>query len=167
MFQPIVIATLRWIDLGLSKELIETIKESRKARPQLLSALRLEMTLDKQVPKGVRKNNSSFNNPSETYVKDAAFGSPREFKIMIEKGNFMPQWRVGQYHGEDDRWSRRLLFDQSPCPTCEGFRDYMAGDDTSESLEGMAKEVAAITSFVAGELPKSAGKTRATNDVPS
>jgi hypothetical protein len=152
---------LKWKSIPLPKadRVIETAKIEATAnrKPQLLGKLNLEITLNTSVANSIIGGVPPGPGPNERLLSDAAFRT-RSFTVTIEKGNFTPDHWI-EYKGSlKQRWGLRLLFDKSPYPAREGFKDLHGGP------LGLDDELAEITTFLARPLPDSETRGKAMND---
>jgi hypothetical protein len=102
--------------------------------PQLLGQLTLEITLTKRPPQYVGFQ-LPFGSPiaNEGSLKDDVF-QPKLFTVRIEQGNFIIPVRIGKRQSElarangpnrffDLRSAIRIVFDPSPYPPANGWKD--------------------------------------------
>ncbi|KAI9677317.1 MAG: hypothetical protein M1829_002660 [Trizodia sp. TS-e1964] len=146
-----------YIALALSWRLLPpappVARNASARRPQLLGQLNVEITLERKLAPGAPEQHGKYL--IEGVLCDAAF-TPKSFCIRIEKGDFIEPGAIRLEGFSLDRYSLRLLFDKSPYPPREEWKEPQCGPDSLLFWEH--------AEFVARRQPGLKGKGMAMND---
>ncbi|QIX02334.1 hypothetical protein AMS68_007851 [Peltaster fructicola] len=153
-----IISTVTLADDMINTEPFKKIQHINRLtrRPELIGALKLEITVEKVVPEKAHWPSVSELKANNTRMLSEAAYSSRQFIVIIERGNFSAV--------QDDQGWRglRMTFDKSPYPTLEGYNhDEGKGGPPRDWLYEWLNE---SNSFYAGKPAASLAHTRATED---
>ncbi|PIG85327.1 hypothetical protein AARAC_002836 [Aspergillus arachidicola] len=102
-------------------------------RPSQLTQFSVEITLTKRriTEQGDVVNRLVIN---EQLLTDAAF-LPKEYTVKLENGQFLCASDVGRRYSDSPRFRTRLVFDKSPYPPREEWRETDGGADANRFWE--------------------------------
>lgn len=135
-----------------------------RSKAQVLGKLRLEITLQKGLAKGLQSSDpDTCLRLHDQYLLPTAY-LPKTFTATLEKGNFLPASRKGR--DVMQQYGLRLLFDRSPFPAYEHWNTAFPND--VPPVGPADREQSPMVEFVARELPREQTIGRkAMNDEPS
>ncbi|KUJ11653.1 uncharacterized protein LY89DRAFT_722759 [Mollisia scopiformis] len=113
------------------KQIVNNIRVTR-TDPQLLGHLNLEITLTKRLAPGVNTSIMREGNMlNERILSDEALRT-KYFTVRMEKGNFRePCWSLMGSTESSTRYALRLLFDKSPYPPREEWKEPEGAPDSN------------------------------------
>lgn len=124
-----------------------------RSKAQVLGTLRLEITLQKGLAKGLQSSDpETCLRMHDGYLLPTAY-RPKSFTATLEKGNFLPASRTGHdAKAVMQQYGLRLLFDRSPYPAYEDWNTAFPND--VPPVGPVDREQAPMVEFVARELPR-------------
>lgn len=124
-------------------------------QPRQLALCHLEITWEPTTAKSFLARMPDWPYSNILCLTEAAF-RPKSYRILMERGNFMPEGQIRQT--DLSRCGLRMVFDEPPLPTKEEM--------CSERIEvdWFASLLSRMTTFLAETLPEEAQYTKAMND---